>query len=68
MGLWGIYLIIEILSGGMLQTGCRAAGWPQGHGVVTSVSNLNDIRPLSACISPCQREASCLRLRQASGS
>ena len=27
---------------------CRAGGWPQGHGVVTSVSNLNDIKtPIS---------------------
>ena len=26
MGLWGIYLIIEILSGGMLQSGGVAAG------------------------------------------
>ena len=32
MGLWGICLIIEILSGGMLQSGVL-----QGHGVVTSV-------------------------------
>ena len=50
MGLWGICLIVEIL----LVECCRA-GWPQGHGVVTSVSNLNDMRPYRTH-QPCQRE------------